>query len=203
LKKISYSLRIGIVGNKDYTSVIFLDEIKQFAINNSSSESYSDFLVVVEDIPIKIRVYFVQNLEELITDFNEIEKLDVIILTVNLFDPKSIYQYSKDIVEEFNEIYYFQGVSILVGLDTEQLFKKQASKNLRISRYHLEEITRYLNLIYCYEIYNKNEDIIEIYKKIFNDFIFRFRYSNPELFEQAQLYGKSLVKEYNGQFKHF
>ena len=203
MKKISYSLRIGIVGNKDYTSVIFLDEIKQFAINNSSSESYSDFLVVVEDIPIKIRVYFVQNLEELITDFNEIEKLDVIILTVNLFDPKSIYQYSKDIVEEFNEIYYFQGVSILVGLDTEQLFKKQASKNLRISRYHLEEITRYLNLIYCYEIYNKNEDIIEIYKKIFNDFIFRFRYSNPELFEQAQLYGKSLVKEYNGQFKHF
>ena len=203
MKKISYSLRIGIVGNKDYTSVIFLDEIKQFAINNSSSESYSDFLVAVEDIPIKIRVYFVQNLEELITDFNEIEKLDVIILTVNLFDPKSIYQYSKDIVEEFNEIYYFQGVSILVGLDTEHLFKKQASKNLRISRYHLEEITRYLNLIYCYEIYNKNEDIIEIYKKIFNDFIFRFRYSNPELFEQAQLYGKSLVKEYNGQFKHF
>jgi len=203
LKKISYSLRIGIVGNKDYTSIIFLDEIKQFAINNSSSESYSDFLVAVEDIPIKIKVYFVQNLEELITDFNEIEKLDVIILTVNLFDPKSIYQYSKDIVEEFNEIYYFQGVSILVGLDTEHLFKKQASKNLRISRYHLEEITRYLNLIYCYEIYNKNEDIIEIYKKIFNDFIFRFRYSNPELFEQAQLYGKSLVKEYNGQFKHF
>jgi len=203
LKKISYSLRIGIVGNKDYTSVIFLDEIKQFAIINSSSETYSDFLVVVEDITIKIRVYFVQNLEELITDFNEIEKLDVIILTVNLFDPKSIYQYSKDIVEEFNEIYYFQGVSILVGLDTEHLFKKQASKNLRISRYHLEEITRYLNLIYCYEIYNKNEDIIEIYKKIFNDFIFRFRYSNPELFEQAQLYGKSLVKEYNGQFKHF
>ena len=203
MKKISYSLRIGIVGNKDYTSVIFLDEIKQFAINNSSSETYSDFLVVVEDIPIKIRVYFVQNLEELITDFNEIEKLDVIILTVNLFDPKSIYQYSKDIVEEFNEIYFFQGVSILVGVDTEHLFKKQISKNLRISRYHLEEITRYLNLIYCYEIYNKNKDIIEIYKKIFNDFIFRFRYSNTELFEQAQLYGKSLVKEYNGQFKHF
>ena len=145
----------------------------------------------------------VQNLEELITDFNEIEKLDVIILTVNLFDPKSIYQYYKDILEEFNEIYYFQGVSILIGVDTEHIFKKQPSKNQRISRYSLEEITKYLNLIYCYEIYNKNEDIIEIYKKIFNDFIFRFRYSNPELFEQAQLYGKSLLKENNGQFKHF
>jgi len=195
-------LRIGIVGNKDYNKEIFLGGILQFAINITSSESYSDFLVVVEDIPIKIKVFMVQNLEELITNFNKIEKLDVIILTVNLFDPKSIYQYYKDILEEFNEIYYFQGVSILIGVDTEHIFKKQPSKNQRISRYSLEEITKYLNLIYCYEIYNKNEDIIEIYKKIFNDFIFRFRYSSPELFEQAQLYGKSLVKEYNGQFKH-
>ena len=195
-------MRIGIVGNKDYNKEIFLGGILQFAINITSSESYSDFLVVVEDIPIKIKVFMVQNLEELITNFNKIEKLDVIILTVNLFDPKSIYQYYKDILEEFNEIYYFQGVSILIGVDTEHIFKKQPSKNQRISRYSLEEITKYLNLIYCYEIYNKNEDIIEIYKKIFNDFIFRFRYSSPELFEQAQLYGKSLVKEYNGQFKH-
>ena len=195
-------MRIGIVGNKDYNKEIFLGGILQFAINITSSESYSDFLVVVEDIPIKIKVFMVQNLEELITNFNKIEKLDVIILTVNLFDPKSIYQYYKDILEEFNEIYYFQGVSILIGVDTEHIFKKQLSKNQRISRYSLEEITKYLNLIYCYEIYNKNEDIIEIYKKIFNDFIFRFRYSSPELFEQAQLYGKSLVKEYNGQFKH-
>jgi len=196
-------LRVGIVGNKDYNKEMFLDGILRYAINITSSESYSDFLVVVEDIPIKIKVFLVQNLEELITNFNKIEKLDVIILTVNLFDPKSIYQYYKDILEEFNEIYYFQGVSILVGVDTEHIFKKQPSKNLRISRYNLEEITRYLNLIYCYEIYNKNDDIIEIYKKIFNDFIFRFRYSSPELFEQAQLYGKSLMKEYNGQFKHF
>lgn len=196
-------MRIGIVGNKDYNKEIFLGGILQFAINITSSESYSDFLVVVEDIPIKIKVFMVQNLEELITNFNKIEKLDVIILTVNLFDPKSIYQYYKDILEEFNEIYYFQGVSILIGVDTEHIFKKQPSKNQRISRYSLEEITKYLNLIYCYEIYNKNEDIIEIYKKIFNDFIFRFRYSSPELFEQAKLYGKSLMKEYNGQFKHF
>jgi hypothetical protein len=191
------------VGNKDYISTIFLNEMKQFAINNTSSERYSNYLVVVDDIPIKIKIYLVQNLEELITNFTEIEKLDVIILTVNLFDPKSIYQYTKDIVEEFNETYYFQGVSILVGVDTEHLFKKQASKNLRISRYHLEEITRYLNLIYCYEIYDKNKDIYEIYRKIFNDFNFRFRFSNPELFKQAQVYGKSLVKEHNGQFKPF
>jgi hypothetical protein len=203
LKKISYSLRIGIVGNKDYNSVIFLEDIKQFAIKTFSTDSYSEFLVVVEDIPIKIKAFLVEDLEELIYKYNEIEKLDVIILTVNLFDPKSIYQYIKDVFEDFNETYYFQGISILVGVDLEKIFKKKPSENLRISRYNLEEITKYLNLIYCYEIYNKDKDIIKIYKKILNDFIFRFRYSSPELFEQAQLYGNSLMKEYNGQFKLF
>jgi hypothetical protein len=199
LKKISYSLRIGIVGIKDYTPIIFLDKIKQFTINPISSEGYSDFQIVVEDIPIKIKVFFVENLEELINKFSEIEKLDVIILTVNLFEPKSIYQYHKDKLEEFNEIYYFQGISILVGVDLEQILNKKTSKNLRISRFNLEEISKYLNLIYCYEINNKDKDIITIYRKIFGDFIFRFRYSSPELFEQAKLYGKSLRKEYKEQ----
>ncbi len=203
MKKISYSLRIGIVGNVDYNTDIFLNDIKQFAIKPISSESYSDFLVVVEDIPIKIKVFLVENIEELIHKFDEIEKLDVIILAVNLFNPKSIYQYSKDIIEEFNEIYYFQGISILVGLDLEQNSKNNPLNKLRISRFNLEEISRYLNVIYCYEIYNKNKDIIKIYKKMFNDFIFRFRYSSPELFEEAQLYGKSLIKEYNGQINQF
>ena len=146
-------------------------------------------------------MFLAENLEELINKFNQIEQLDVLILTVNLFDTKTIYQYNKDIVEEFNEIYYFQGISILVGIDLDQIFKNKPSKNLRISRFNLEEITRYLNLIYCYEINSKKEDILEIYRKIFNDFIFRYRYSNPELFEQAQLYGKSLMKQYNGQLK--
>ncbi len=203
MKKISYSLRIGIVGNIDYSTEIFLGDLRRFAINFSSFEIYSDLLLVVDDIPIKIKTFLVQNLEELITNINNIERLDVIILTVNLFDPKSIYQYYKNIIEEFNEIYYFQGVSILVGVDTEHIFKKQPSKNHRISRHNLEEMTKYLNLIYCYEIYNKNEDVIEIYRKIFKDFIFRFRYSSPELFEQAKLYGKSLVNEYDGKFIQF
>lgn len=181
--------------------MIFLEDIKRFAINIISSEGNFEFLVVVNNIPIKMKVFFAENLEELMEKSNEIEKLEVIILTVNLFEPNSIYHYQKDNFEKFNEIYYFQGISILVGLDLNQIFKKTPSKNLRISRYNLEEITRYLKIIYCYEIYNKNKDIIRIYKKIFDDFIFRFKYSGPELFEQAQIYGESLLKEYNGQLK--
>ncbi|MFW9822634.1 MAG: hypothetical protein ACFFE4_06855 [Candidatus Thorarchaeota archaeon] len=203
MKKISYSLRIGIVGKKDYNSMIFIDDIKNYAVNVKSSESNVEFLVVVNNIPIKVKAFLIESLNDIIEKFDEIENLDVIILTVNLFEPNSIYQYQKDIFEEFNEVYDFQGISILIGLDLDQIFKNTPSKDQRISRYNLEEITRYLKIIYCFEIYNKNKDIIRIYKKIFEDFLFRFRYSGPELFEQAQVYGESLIKQYSGQLKQF
>lgn len=183
--------------------MIFIDDIKNYAVNVKSSESNVEFLVVVNNIPIKVKAFLIESLNDIIEKFDEIENLDVIILTVNLFEPNSIYQYQKDIFEEFNEVYDFQGISILIGLDLDQIFKNTPSKDQRISRYNLEEITRYLKIIYCFEIYNKNKDIIRIYKKIFEDFLFRFRYSGPELFEQAQVYGESLIKQYSGQLKQF
>jgi hypothetical protein len=195
MKKISYNLRIGIVGNKNYHEEVFLDNIKDFAIAFNISRPYSDFFLIYEKIPIKLKIFSTETLEEIINNFDEIEKLDVIIFTVNLADTNSMNQYYKNILEEFNETYYFQGISILVGIDTAQIFKEKASKNIRVSRYSLKDMASYLNLIYCYEIYNKKGDVIEIFKKIFNDFVFRFRYSSSELFEQAKNYGNSLLKK--------
>jgi hypothetical protein len=203
LKKISYNLRIGIVGNKDYNKEIFFDNLRDFAIESKISEEFSEFLIIFKQIPIRVKFFLAKSLEEMIKNYNKIEKLDVIILTIDLSDKKSINQYYKNIVEEFNEIYYFQGISILVGIDMTQVFKKKASKNIRISRYSLEDTTKYLNLIYCYEIYNKKRDVIEIYRQVINDFIFRFRYSSQELFEKARLYGERLIKESNNKIKYF
>ena len=59
-------------------------------------------------------------------------------------------------------------------------------------------MAKYLNLIYCYEISNKNEDVSEIYKKIFKDFLFRFQFTRPDLYEQARSYGKTLEKGKKG-----
>ena len=195
MKKVIYNLRIGIVGNKDYHEVVFLDNIKDFAIDSKILEKYSEFFLVFKQIPIKVKIFSAETLEEIINNFDEIEKLDVIILTVNLGDTTSMYQYYKNNVEDFNETYYFQGISFLVGIDTSQIFKEKALKNIRVSRYSLKDMASYLNLIYCYEIYNKIGDVIEIYKKIFNDFVFRFQYSSIELFEQAKKYGNTLLKE--------
>ncbi|MBY8992355.1 MAG: hypothetical protein KGD58_16535 [Candidatus Lokiarchaeota archaeon] len=195
MKKISYNLRIGIVGNKNYHEEVFLDNIKDFAIAFNILSPYSDFFLIYKQIPIKVKIFSAETLEEVINNFDEIEKLDVIILTVNLADTNSIHQYFKDIVEEFNELYYFQGISILVGIDIAQIFKEKILNDIRVSRYSLKDMASYLNLIYCYEIYNITRDVIEIYKKIFDDFVFRFSYSSPESFEQAKIYGNSLLKE--------
>lgn len=196
-------MRIGIVGNKDYNKDIFYDNLRDFAIETKISEEFSEFFIIFKQIPIKLKIFLAVNLEEIINKFDRIEKLDAIILTIDVSDTKSINQYYKNLIEEFNDIYYFQGVSILVGIDISQIFKKKASKNIRVSRYSLEDMTKYLNLIYCYEIYNKKGDVVEIYRKIFNDFTFRFRYSSQELFEKARIYGETLKQEYNQKLKYF
>ncbi len=177
---------------------IFLSVLKSSAIEFDLVEGIYEIFLVYSHIPIKVKIFLVENLEELVNNSERIEKLDVIILTVDLFDSNSIFQYYKNIVEEFNETYYFQGISILVGIDFIKILKNKSTENLRVSRYSLEDMAKYLNLIYCYEISNKNEDVSEIYKKIFKDFLFRFQFTSPALYEQARSYGKTLEKGKKG-----
>ena len=192
MRKITYSLRIGIVGSKEITKKIFLDRLSMSSIDKNLSDDNLEFLIIYQQIPIKIKIFLAVRLEDLIYNFNMIEKLDVLILTLNLYEPDSINYYNKSLIQEFSEALSFQGLSVLVGMNIEQIFNKTLSKNLKISRFHLEKLTKDLGLIYCFEVYNNNQDITEIYNKIFNDFIFRFQYSNPDLFEKAKIYGKHL-----------
>ena len=195
LKKISYSLRIGIVGSKELSKKIFLESLHTTAIDSDLSNDKLEFLLVYKNIPIKFKVFLAVRLEDLIYNFDKIEKLDVLILTLDLYESDSINYYNKALVEEFSEVLSFQGLSVLVGMNIEQILNNSPSKSLKISRFHLEKLTRELNLIYCYEIYNNNKDISEIYDQILDDFIFRFQYSSPDLFEKAKIYGKHLKNE--------
>jgi hypothetical protein len=193
VKKVSYSLRIGIIGNKEHIKEIFLDRLNNIAIDSNFSNNSYECLIVFKQIPIKINVFIADTLEMIIEKFEIIQKLDILILTINLYDKKSLNTINKNVVEEFLEIFSFQGLSVLVGMDIEQLLKDSPSKSFKISRFKLEKTTKDLNLIYCFEIFNKNTDINEIYNTLFNDFILRFQYSNPELFESAKEYGKRIL----------
>lgn len=194
MKKVSYSLRIAIIGDKAFNEQIFLNNLRNVAIDSTFSEDIPEFFIVFNYVPIKIKVFLAESLELITHDYDKIEKLDVLILTANLYNPKSMIDYDKTNIEDFIEIFSFSGLSILAGMDVEKIIGKSRSNKLKISRYKLKNIARELNLIYCFEIYDKQNDITEIYDKVFSDFYIKFQYSNPELFEQAKIYGKELTK---------
>ena len=75
MKKISYSLRIGIIGNRDSISEIFLEDVKSIAIESRFSEDFSELFIVFKQIPIKLKIFLAESLEELIYRFDDIEKL--------------------------------------------------------------------------------------------------------------------------------
>ncbi len=184
---------MGIIGKKEFIEETFIESLKVFTIESNISVDKYELLIVFKEIPIKIRIYIAEKLENLIYNFEKIQKLDVILITLNLYEPASLKAITKGLLKEFNEIFSFQGLSILVGMDNETLFNRSRSKNFKISRYQLEKITKDLKLIYCFEIINKNSDVNEIYNTILDDFKIRFQYSTPELFEAARDYGKKLV----------
>ncbi|MFX1570167.1 MAG: hypothetical protein ACFFCV_17555 [Promethearchaeota archaeon] len=193
MKKISYSVRIGIIGKKKNIEAIFFEGLKLTAIKSKITNEDYEFFIVFKQIPIKIRIFIAEKIEDLVDHFDKIQKLDVLIIPLNLNEPASLQTITKQLVDEFNEVFSFQGLSILVGVDFENVFNRSSSKKFKVSRYQLEKITKDLNLIYCFEIINNNSDINEIYNTIFTEFIIRFQYSNPELFEIAKNYGKKLL----------
>jgi hypothetical protein len=196
---VNYGLRFGIVGDREINKELFYQNLQGNAIESNLTHHFAEAFIIFDYIPLKLKIYFVEDLEELIENYSIIEKLDVIILTIDLFDSESLYQYFKDIIVEFNETYFFQGISILVGIDVENIFNKGTNKNRKVSRFSLEDRAKYLNLIYCFEIFNKSKDVKDILDKIFQDFVFRFQYSSPELFKEAKTYGKRLGEDHKKQ----
>lgn len=192
-------MRIGIVGTLDSGKEIILDYLKKEAIKTESlnepknEKDSREFLIVFKQIPIKIRVFTTNNIDGIIYDRQKIKTLDVIILALNLHDLNSMNEYSKDDYEKFNDYFLFQGFSILAGI------KKKLPSAPQISKEEIINKTKELNILYCFEIQNENNDLREFYEKILNDFIFKFQYSSPELFDRAAEYGKHLIKKYNLQ----
>ena len=195
MKKIRYSLRIGLIGSRNSGKELLLNYLDDIAIEKNHSDEKFEVLLVHKGIPFKINVFLAENLIEVISEQSiNFGKLDVLIIILNLNDLNSIKEFEKDIFEEFRQFFLFQGLSILAGMDVEQVLKGSPSNNLRISRFNMIKKVKELNILYCFEIHNKERDISEIYNKLLNDFIFKFQYSTPELFEQAKVYGRELTK---------
>ena len=194
MKKISYTLNLGLVGSyksgEDSGKGIFIDFLKDKAVEYNLDD-YHEFLIIFNQIPIRMKIFPVEDFNELILNYDKIKKLDIIVLTLNIYEFNSINEYEKQSFEEFEKYYKFRGSSILVGIDVEKIYRS-TSNNSRISYFNLIKKAKELNILYCFEIQNKNRDLSELYNKVLDDFIFKFQFSSPELFNQAKSYGKEL-----------
>jgi hypothetical protein len=97
----------------------------------------------------------------------------------------SLNLFKKEILEELYQYLDFQGISILVGI------QKEFSSRFLINDQDLINKSKDLNMIYCYKIKEK-KDLTELFKKALGDLIFKFQYSNPDIFGQAIAYGNEL-----------
>ncbi len=197
MKKIKFSLNLGIIG-ADGSGIDFLiDYLKQSALKNDKNEKLNEFLIIYNDIPVKIKVFNGKDFNQLNERYENIRRIDAIIVIIDIYNLNSLNGDLFKGFEEFNTLYMFRGVSILAGIDKFFIENGVVSDKLRISRINLIQKTKDLGFLYCFEIQNRNNDILEIFNKFIDNFMKKVRNINPELLERAKTYGKELNDQFN------
>lgn len=193
MKKISYGLRFGLIGTKNSGKEILVNYLEKQAIEishfkvNGMEEGCEEYFIVFKQIPIKIKAYLANSLKDFIYNVEKINSLDAIMLVLTINDVISNEQYKSEDFKDFCKDFSFEGVSVLAAMNI------GSSSTPQLKREDLITKAKELNVIYCFEIRNNDDDLKEFYEKIFNDFIFKFQYSSSELFDKAKKYG-NLIK---------
>lgn len=205
MKKITYSLNFGIIGSKksaiDFGKKIFLEYFKKITVKGELPEDFNinegdpALLIIFKEIPIRIRIFTAESFNDIINNYERIRNIDVLILLLNIFELDSINSLKRESFEEFKDYFSFRnGVSILTGINMEG---DNSSEDTRISRSQLTEKAKELDVLYGYELTMNEKENSEFFAHILSDFIFRFQYSSPELFDLAKLYGNELMEKSN------
>ena len=207
MRKISYSLNLGVIGFKDSEKKsgreLIIDFLKTKAIEDNLSnvdgfaEDYLEFFIVFKQIPIKVRAFLADNFPQIISNYKKIKKIDVLILALNIYDLNAIDALKKEEFDVFREIFSFWGTSILVGIDVNRIFRiPPPPQGFRLSKDRLIKKAKELDILYTFEIKYKYKDLKEFSEKILNDYIIKIEHRSPEFFESAKLYGNELISKY-------
>ena len=160
---------------------------------NNINESPLEFLIIFREIPIKIRLFLYKSFENIKFNNEKITNIDVIVFIFNILDFNSLQSFNLESFEEFKKnISFTSRISVLAGIDLE---KNNYAESDRISRNQMIEKSKELDVLYTYEIRKNEEDISQFFEKILDDFVLKFYYSSPELFDLAKLYGKELLEK--------
>lgn len=195
LKKVSLSINLGIIGAENSGRELFQQYLDQIALRVHHNNKVREYLLLHENVPFKIKLYIAKSFDQMICQYSKLKTLDCLIICINIYNTQSIDQYTPSIINDFFKQYNFQGLTMLVALDSYYVEKGVPSEYFRISRLNLRKKTNQLNFIYCYEIQNKNGDIKEALEKILDDTLLKIQTSSPELLDYAKNYGLKLLNE--------
>ena len=202
MKKITYTVNFVFISSNessnDLEKEIFIKYLKNAAIESNmeeisnSNEDPLEFLIIYKEIPIKIRVYSSNSYNNIRNQYTKIPIIDVLVIIFNILNLDLINSLNIQFFEEFKNAFSFtNGISVLAGVNLEE---DTSNEKIHISRGNVIKKAKELEILYAYEITNNEEDVSQFFEKILNDFILKFHYSSPELFELAKLYGKELLE---------
>lgn len=194
MKEFSYTINLGLVGTEDSQKRIFLDYLKQIALKFASEDLIWKFFLLFEGIPINLKAILAESFEDLISRRITFKRFDAIIIAANIYNDKSINNINIENYTKFSQLFMFNGISVLAGIDPFLILKKKPLNERRINEFSLIQKTRELELLYCFKIQNLQRDVKDVFDKILNDIHFKLEFLNPELFERAKAYGRILSK---------
>ena len=193
MKDVHFSLNLGLIGTDNSRIEIILEYLKEKTKLTSSKDSISEFQFIYENVPLKLRIFQFKHFEDLNSDINHLKKLDVIIITVNIYNDQAISKLNLNTYKEFCEKFMFNGIAVLVGIDPFLIEQKNPPASRKINEIVLIQKTKELNFHYCFKIQNSQRDIADIFNKILNYMNLKLEFINPEMFERVKTNSKNFV----------
>ena len=185
MKDIIFSINLGLIGTEDSRLEIFINYLKEKSLKFTSENLVYEFFLQHEGIPIKLRIAVTNGFEDLIQRNEHFKHFDVIIIAVNLYNRNSISNYTIQSYSDFRNYFIFNGISVLVGVDTFLIFQKEPPNKRNITEFGLIQKTKELDFLYCFKVQDKKKDITNLFDNILNYIKLKLKFLNPELFNRA------------------
>ena len=187
MKDIIFSINLGLIGTEYSRLEIFIDYLKEIALKFTSENLVYEFFLQHKGIPIKLRIAVSNSFEDLIKKAENFKHFDAIIIAVNLYNNNIISNYTKQSYSDFRNYFIFNGISVLVGVDTFLIFQKEPPNEKNITEFSLIQKTKELEFLYCFKIQDKKKDITNLFDEILNYINLKLKFLNPDLFKRANL----------------
>lgn len=194
MKNITVSLQIAIVSTSKELFYPFLKYLENLSHKNTNlsayhdKKSYYEYFIIFENIPIKIKLHLAEDFNYLINNYEKTKNIDILIILTEQREDNKL-KLSRNHLNQINELFLSSPTFIQVYIE-----KEKNSSDEMIEKQLIEK-AKNLGVLYLFKIQPYQKEINEIFTNIFKDFILKFKFLSPELFEKAKACGIQLCRE--------